>query len=125
LESAIARIDVRPGSRVDMGIHRAIFELVDTPTQRDRYLAMVVLSDGRAHLVEADAVIAAAEDARDLDIVLFVVGIGPNMDEDVLRAMAGRADRYFPAPDPESLNAIYSALSGRVICPPEVYWPRR
>ncbi|MFN2252380.1 MAG: vWA domain-containing protein [Anaerolineae bacterium] len=125
LEAAIERIEVAPGSRVDMGIHRAIFELVETPTQRDRYLAMVVLSDGRAHLVESEAVIAAAEDARDLDIVMFVVGIGPNMDEDTLRAMAGRPDRYYPAPDPESLTAIYGALSGRVICPPEVYWPGR
>lgn len=43
--------------------------------------------------------------------MVCVVGMGPFMDEQVLREMAGQAERFFPAPSPHLIRAVYSDMS--------------
>jgi electron transfer flavoprotein alpha/beta subunit len=86
---------------------------------------MVVLSDGKANPVSGDEAVAAARRAQLEGITVYVVGMGPSMDERVLRQMASGPERYYPAPDPLLVRAIYQDLTKRVPCPSEAYWGRR
>lgn len=121
LESALAGIRLEEQSRVDLGVDRATVVLV-TEGLADRLHAMVVLSDGKANPASGDQAVAAASRARSEGITLYVVGLGPEMDERVLRAMAASEQRYFAAPDPDAIPAIYRDLVKHVACPPEVFW---
>lgn len=124
LVSALRRVSLAANSRVDAGILAAAAELRangrDTATK-----AMIVLSDGKANPVSSATVVSAAQSARRMGFGLFVVGIGPDMDAPTLRAMAGVATRFFPAPDPDQLRPIYAHLVRTVPCPASGYWGRR
>jgi hypothetical protein len=124
LDAGLSRIRIAEYSRVDLGVERAMVELIT----RGRYghvLAMVVLSDGMVNPVSGDEAIAAARRAQLEGITMYVVGFGPSLDERVLRQMASGVERYFPAPDPLLIRSIYQDLTKRVPCPPEAYWGRR
>jgi Mg-chelatase subunit ChlD len=124
LEAALERIALARQSRVDLAIDRATVELL-ARGRPDQMQAMVVLSDGRANPVPGDVAVAAARAAQGEGIAVYVVGMGPSLDERVLRLMASGADQYFPAPDPLMIRTIYADLSRRVPCPASAYWGRR
>lgn len=124
VDAALGRIDVVEHSRVDLGVERAMVELI-TRGRHGHVQAMIVLSDGKANPVPGDQAVTAARRAQLEDITVYVVGMGPSMDERVLRQMASGDDRYYPAPDPLLIRAIYHDLTKRVPCPPEAYWGRR
>ncbi|MFN8423497.1 MAG: vWA domain-containing protein [Anaerolineae bacterium] len=124
LVSALRRVALAPRSRVDLGITAASAELIANG-RAAAVQAIVVLSDGRANPVAPSAVVTAARAARQAGLALFVVGIGPDMDAPTLRAMAGAATRFFPAPDPDQLRPIYAALVRTVPCPASGYWSKR
>ena len=86
---------------------------------------MIVLSDGKVNPVTRDRPGVAAEQARRAGGTVYVVGMGPSMDEPVLQEMASGSERYFPAPDPLLIRAIYADLTTRVPCPADAYWGRR
>jgi hypothetical protein len=69
--------------------------------------------------------IEAAQRARLAGISAYVDGMGPSMDEWVLRAMASSPARFFRAPEPTIIRSFYADLAKRVPCPPERYWGRR
>ncbi|MEO8082444.1 MAG: VWA domain-containing protein [Ardenticatenales bacterium] len=124
LVSALRRVALAPRSRVDLGITTAATELIANGRTK-AVQAMIVLSDGKANPVAPSGVITAARNARQAGLSVFVVGIGPDMDAPTLRAMAGAATRYFPAPDADQLRPIYAALARTVPCPSSGYWSKR
>lgn len=124
LGEGLSRIAIAEYSRVDLGVERAMVELI-TRGEPGRVQAMIVLSDGLANPVPGDQAVVAARRAQLEDITVYVVGLGPSMDERVLRQMASGAERYFPAPDPLLIRSIYQDLTKHVPCPPEMYWGGR
>jgi Mg-chelatase subunit ChlD len=124
LKAALSRIRIAEFSRVDLGVERAMVELI-ARGRPGHVQAMVVLSDGMVNPVSGDEAVAAARRAQMEDITVYVVGVGPSMDERVLRQMASGSERYHPAPDPLLIRAIYQDLTKRVPCPPEAYWGHR
>lgn len=123
LTSALRRISTANYSRLVLGIERAMVELI-ARGNTTHLQAMVVLSDGKANPVPGDEAVAAAKRAHLEGITIYVVGLGPSMDERVLREMASGDDRYVAAPDPVAIPSIYRDLTQRVACPPEVFWGR-
>jgi hypothetical protein len=124
LARSLQRIHTAQQSRVDLGIERAMVELI-ARGNATQLQAMVVLSDGKANPVPGDEAVAAAKTAQREGITIYVVGLGPSMDERVLRGMASGDDRYVAAPDPVAIPSIYRDLTQRVACPPEVFWGGR
>jgi hypothetical protein len=122
--SALARIRISEQSRVDLGVERATVELV-ARGRPGHVHAMIVLSDGKVNQVDNDKPGIAARQARHAGITVFVVGMGPSMDERILRDMASSSDRFYRAPEPRLIRAIYADLTTRVPCPPDAYWGRR
>lgn len=78
-----------------------------------------------ANPVPGEAAIRASKQALDAGILMYVIGVGPAMDETVLRTMASTVDRFWKAPDAEALEEIYRELVINVLCPKEIYWGRR
>lgn len=123
LVEALGSIEVRQLSRLDLGIETAAGELVNN-SGAGRVRAIVVLSDGIVNPVPSHMAVTAANNARSVGQDVFVVGFGPVMDANVLRAVADPG-RYYPAANPGELRAIYGSLTRLVPCPPGIYWGRR
>lgn len=123
LEAALGGIEIRPQTRIDLGIARAA-ELLAEP-RPDAERAMIVLSDGLANPVPSEAVVQAADAARARAIQLFAVGFGQQLDEPLLRRVAGDAGRYYPAASAGALAHVFDQLTVRVPCSPTAYWPVR
>jgi uncharacterized protein YegL len=115
LRSAIERLSTSPGTRIDRAINTAAVELLYGPTRNpsNRRVA-IILSDG-GHSLDDAGVLAAAREATTLGIELFAVGLGADVDIDLLRAVAGR-ERTFHAEDPGALSLIYRELATGLPC---------
>ncbi len=124
LRSALGRVRVNVNSRVDLGIERAMVELV-ARGRVEHLRAMVLLSDGMVNQVSRHRPAAVARRARGAGISIYVVGMGPAMDAVVLREMSSGPEFLFTAPSPLLLRAIYTDLTERVPCPAGSYWGRR
>jgi Mg-chelatase subunit ChlD len=123
LEQSLHRVVIREQSRIDLGLLAGARSL--SAARPNAMRSLILLSDGMANPAPTSDVLTAASTARKAGITLYVVGLGPNMDRSVLRAIAGDPTRYFPSEDPDLLGAIYAELARRAPCPRDAYWGRR
>lgn len=115
LDRALDAIVVGSGTRIDLGLVRAIEELTGPRHREANQGVIVLLSDGRQ--VEARTTVsAAAAAARARGLTLFVIAFGTDADVDVLLDVAGSPARLWLAPDAEALEAIYREVAGAVAC---------
>ena len=78
-------------------------------------------TDGEPTGTTPDEVRAAAEAAKGDGILLFTIGLGQDVDQDLLRDVATRPEWYFYAPDTSDLAAIYEKIAYEIPCKP--MWP--
>lgn len=124
LESALGRLAIAQQSRLDLGVSAATDQMVATGRQHHTR-AMVILSDGLANPVPGQVAVQASQIARAHGVEVFVVGMGPSLDETVLRSLATEPSYYYAAADPLLVHAIYRDLTSKVPCPVDLYWSRR
>jgi hypothetical protein len=124
LELALSRIHVQALSRLELGVERAMGELV-ARGKAGHQQAMVILSDGKTNPNPGELAVTAARRAQGAGIVVYVVGYGPSLDERVLSAMASGASRYYPAYEPLAIRNILGDLTTHVLCPPSAFWGQR
>lgn len=75
---------------------------------------VVVLTDGRANAPGEDPEAYAIEAARTLhgeDVEVFAIGLGTNVNEEFLAAIASSEERRYLAADAANLDAIYRSIS--------------
>ena len=116
VRAAIQALPSGKGTRIDLGIKESHSLLEAIPREVDRSQAIVLLTDGRPSTDDAK-VLNAARSARDSGINIFTVGLGQDVNPDLLRSLAGDKARYFAAPDAASLQDIYRKLALLVPCP--------
>jgi len=124
LESALDAIVIQEFTRIDLGLRVAIEALPATPRPNARP-AVVLLSDGIANPVGDAEVRHAAADLKQTGARVYVVGLGPHMNELLLRAIASEGETYVRAEEADALEAAFGELALRVPCPPETYWSGR
>jgi Mg-chelatase subunit ChlD len=125
LDVALDRIAVAPTTRLDLAIEAAHAELVSPRHRPDNAAVAIVLTDGKANPVGPDVAVARARLAKDAGVSFFTIGLGDDLDDWALAAVASRATYYYRAPDAEALAAIYAAITVEIPCPAEGYWGRR
>ena len=77
---------------------------------------IVLLTDGRPDGgTEADALFAAGL-ARDLGATIYTIGLGSDVDAQLLKEIAGVDARYYQAPGEADLVAIYEAVARTIPC---------
>ena len=86
---------------------------------------MIVLTDGKANPVGADVAVAKARAAKDSRMTIFTIGLGDELDEWALEAIASKPAYFYRASDAEALKALYVAIAVEIPCPADRYWGGR
>ncbi len=111
LSTALETILSQPGSRLDAGIREAVRVLSSAlPGSEQR---IVALTDGLPSPSTPEDVRAAAREARSNGIRIDTIGLGPDVDAELLQDLAGDPARYHDAPDGEDLMAIFADMNWR------------
>lgn len=116
LRTALDGITTRRGTRIDLGLEQAARALAD---RRNAALPVVILLSDGIHSGESIEDVyerAAGIAAVAPDAVIFTIGLGEDVDVELLRALATGPERFYRSPDAEDLAAIYAAVYGRVGC---------
>lgn len=113
---------LQQGSRLELGIQAATAELGSRRARRSAR-AMVVLSDGQTNPSHGDASVLAAAVAKGLGVVIYVVGMGPDMNVATLEPIASGGSRFFPAPTDDLLTPAFAELIQSLVCARELFWP--
>ncbi len=125
VDAAIDAIALSPGTRIDAGLAAARAEL-DGPNRRAGATRVIaLLTDGRQ---DADPTLAEAEAAaaRAAGLRLFTIGLGDDVDGAFLARLAGPTGRFYAAPTPAELAAIYTTVASEArTCDKEEFWGGR
>jgi Mg-chelatase subunit ChlD len=116
LQAALARATTDEGTRIDRGLAEGLAELSGPRGRREARKVLVLLTDGRPDEGTRGGVIAAAGAARAAGVTLFAIGLGADVDEALLRLLAGDPSRYYRAPGAGDLALIYRRIAAGIPC---------
>jgi hypothetical protein len=105
------------GTAIDQGILVATQELQSSRHIANNTQSMILVTDGAQTEGPPQLVIDAANAAKAAGITVVTVGLGSNIDEALLQAVASTPDLYFPAPNAEDLVEIYREVARLIPCP--------
>ncbi len=115
LERAIDALRTRTGTRIDLGLWSTLEAIVDRG-RADADPVIVLLTDGLPQGGSEGATLIAADFARDVRVDIWAIGLGPDVSEEVLRAIAGGPDRVRLAPSPDELVEVYGRIAREIPC---------
>jgi Mg-chelatase subunit ChlD len=113
--SALASLVQHEGTQIDDGLIAAQAALEETRTGARP--VVILLTDGR-HAGTADEVLVAATQLKRSGATLITIGLGQDVDHDLLRSAASSSGLYYPAPDANDLSSIYAEISALLPCAP-------
>ncbi len=117
LGQALSLLATFRGTRIDLGLAEAAAVLAEGG-RPDATPAVILLSDGLQSAAEAPnaAVLAQADRLKAAGTLVHAIGLGDEVDRELLRAVASAPDRYHESPTAADLAAIYGAISVRLGC---------
>lgn len=115
LMGAIDGISTAPYTRIDLALEQAVAALQGAGTRANARKVVVLMTDGQPTRTTPEQVRAAGAAARSLGSV-FVIGVGGDIDVQLMIDVAGAADRYYPVDDAEALGRIYTQIAERTRC---------
>jgi Mg-chelatase subunit ChlD len=116
LQAALAQVTTAEGTRIDRGLGAGLDELAGPRGRREARKVLVLLTDGRPDAGTDAAAIAAAAAAHARGVTLFTIGLGPDVDEELLVTLAGDRSRYERAPTAAQLAGIYRRIAAVLPC---------
>jgi Mg-chelatase subunit ChlD len=114
LIAALEQIEVSPGTLIDTGLHAAA-DVLESEARSDAQRAVILLTDGR-HNLEPVGVLRAADRLKSAGVLLFAIGLGSDIDRDLLRESATVPEYYYEAPEADELEAIYQEIADWLPC---------
>jgi len=121
LEGALAGIGAAQQTCIVCGLEAAVAELASARHVTTSTPAVVLLTDGRSNPRPAEEAVAVAMEAKGRGVVVFTIGLGDELDDEALAAMASPGG-YHRAPGAEALAEIYRQVAGAIPCPAEDFW---
>ncbi len=115
------RLSQATGTRIDLALDAAAGELIGPARRAANNPVIILLTDGAPTGVTPAEVLAAADRAKAAGLLIYTIGLGQDVDADLLRSVAGRPERYFAAPDTRDLAEIYGRIAYEIPCRP--VWP--
>jgi Mg-chelatase subunit ChlD len=115
IDAAIDAIGADGGTNIAAGVIAATRELTSSRHNPAAPPVMILLTDGLAKGEEAAAMEAAAA-AKAQGIRVITIGLGHDVNESLLRAMASADTDYYFAPSSSDLEAIYEAIAWVLTC---------
>jgi len=105
------------GTAMHLGIRTATAELVSERHRPENNQSLIMLTDGQqTHPDGVQPVREAAAAAKAAGINVVTVGLGMDVDHELLRDVASEPELYFHAPNAEDLEAIYIAIADLIPC---------
>jgi Mg-chelatase subunit ChlD len=126
-QAAIGGIQTAAGTRIDLALDMAWLDFYQDLTdgsewrERDQQI-IVLLTDGRPDPGTRDLVVEMARGLAESDVLTYVVGLGDDVDAELLTMLATQPDFYYQAPSANELASIYEDLAGQLPCPGGVIW---
>ncbi len=97
-------------------------QVLTGPEQRpDNNSVLILLTDGEPTVGTPEELDAAARAAKDAGLLVFTIGLGSDVDQELLRNIASQPAWFFYAPDTSELAAIYAQIAFELPCRPG--WP--
>jgi uncharacterized protein YegL len=124
VERAIRSLGTHQGTHIDLGLHEAFSELKNPRAIPGNTPVIVLLTDG-IHTGTPGTELVAARNVRNAGMSLYTIGLGEDVDQPTLVAMAGGGGRYYFSPDSSHLKRIYADVAHDIDCPGEAFWGRR
>jgi Mg-chelatase subunit ChlD len=121
LLAGLDNLTQQSGTRIDLALDAGREALLAPAHKPGNTPVLVLLTDGQPSGTSPEEVLAAGDRAREAGILVFTIGLGPDVDQDLLRRVASGEDRYFFAPDTSDLAAIYEQIAFSIPCPR--VWP--
>ncbi len=117
LSAGLSALQSGLGTRIDLGLAAAL-ELLGASPRSSATPVVILLSDGLQNEAEAprEAVLRQAERLRGAGSRIYAIGLGSQIDEPLLRSLAGRPEAYLESPSAEDLSAVYRDISERLAC---------
>ena len=114
IAAALGGLTSSPGTRLDLGLQasRAVLQGDGRPGAR---AVVILLTDG-FHAGPAIDVLVEAELLGRVGSLLYSIGLGAEIDRDLLEAIARPKGAFYASPSTEDLGAIYRAILERVTC---------
>jgi uncharacterized protein YegL len=116
LHLALESLGTSIGTRIDLGLGEGLTAVAGTDARPGADPVIVLLTDGRPDGGTHQHVLTMAELARDLGVLVYSIGLGDDVDADLLKEVAGQNDRYFPAPSAADLARIYGDVAKLIPC---------
>jgi Mg-chelatase subunit ChlD len=114
--AALDRLPRAEGSRIDLALAAGTAELASARHDPRHAPVIILVTDGRQAGAPAQAALDAAAAARLAGVTVFTIGIGADVDAQLLTAVAGDPDRYYGAPTSADLQRIYRDIAGALPC---------
>lgn len=105
ISAAISALQPGGGTNIADGLLAGFNELKGSRGRKDAARVIILLSDGQSPARDAAQQIKA-EGAR-----IITIGLGPDVDEDELRATASSPTDYYFSPDATQLEAIFQTIA--------------
>ncbi len=124
VRAAITGIRTSPGTRIDLALARVqevMREMQGSLSGYDNVLT-VLMTDGRPDQGTVPAILESATAIKGQGMRLYTVGLGADLDRDLLRQVASGPNYYLEAPSGDDLGALYRSLAVNVGCPGGVMW---
>lgn len=90
-------------------LESALAELTGPRSRPEVPQVVIMLTDGKP--TDRTQVLRAADDLKDLGVVLYTIGLGSNVDADLLALMAGDPGQFFQAPTEADLADVYQSIA--------------
>jgi len=116
VRQAIAALETRRGTRIDRGLESAAAVLSGSGARAGADRVIVLLTDGRTEAGSEAPMSGIAAELREGGVDIWVIGLGEDMLDHQLQAIAGRPDRIKLAPTPESLEEVYASIAREIPC---------
>jgi uncharacterized protein YegL len=111
---AIAGIQATGGTDIAAGIDVAVAEL-SSPRHRAKAKPIIILlTDGNPFNSTRLTTVEAADRARHMGITIYSIGLGTDVDPNLLRVVARTGQYYFAAPTGAQLRDVYAAIAKRI-----------
>jgi VWFA-related protein len=107
-------------ARGDTALYDGLFTSLDLVAEHKGRKAVVLLSDGvdddgTGKPLSKSTIQQALEHAAEINVPVFVIGLGTELDETVLKQIAGETGgRYLPAPEASQLAEVYDSIGSQL-----------
>jgi len=105
------------GTAIDDGLRKALAELQSSRHVPANNRSMILVTDGAQTVGDVQAVRDVATAIRAANIKLVTVGLGPDIDEALLKEIAWSPSLYFRSPTAEGLRNLYREIARLIPCP--------